>query len=92
MKVFKTYLWFLLIGIGLNFTTLADESEETVTIRNEKEKTFYEYRVNDEVVEIKVVPKNGKPYYLIPSNNEQDNFVRRNEPRVRAPSWLLFRW
>lgn len=92
MKAFKTYLWLLLIGIGLNFTTLADESEETVTIRNEEGKTFYEYRVNSEVVEIKVVPKHGKPYYLIPSKNEHDNFVRREEPRARAPWWLLFRW
>lgn len=92
MKAFKTYLWLLLIGIGLSGGALSDESEETVTIRNEEGKTFYEYRVNGEVVEIKVVPKHGKPYYLIPSKNEHDNFVRRDEPRARAPWWLLFRW
>lgn len=91
MNPFKKYYWHLLIVACLSFPVLADD-EETVTIRNEEGKTFYEYRLNGEIVEIKVVPKNGKPYYLAPSSNEHDNFVRRDEPRSRAPSWLLFRW
>lgn len=92
MNAFKKYHWQILIALCLSFSALADNEDETVTIRNEEGKTFYEYRLNGEIVEIKVVPKNGKPYYLIPSSNEHDNFVRRDEPRSRAPSWLLFRW
>lgn len=92
MNAFKKYCCFLFLGFSLSFSALSHADEETVTIRNEGDKTFYEYKLNGEIVEIKVVPKNGKPYYLVPGNNEHDNFVRREQSRLHAPSWILFRW
>lgn len=68
---------------------------EEVVIRNDGDKTFYEYRRGGEIVEIKVVPKYGKPYYLKPSdikNAEDGQYIQSDAPDVSVPSWVIFRW
>ena len=73
----------------------ADPSGEEVVIRNDGDKTFYEYRRGGEIVEIKVVPKYGKPYYLKPSevqNAENGQYIQSDAPDVSVPSWVIFRW
>lgn len=69
-----------------------DAVGETVTIRNDGDSTFYEYRVNGELVEIKVVPKVGPAYYLVPSAQHGNDFVRKDNPDIVVPSWVIFRW
>ncbi|EAT11253.1 DUF2782 domain-containing protein [Bermanella marisrubri] len=69
-----------------------DPSEPSVVIRHSEDKTFYEYRVNGELQEIKVVPKVGQPYYLIPDGVETDEYKRQNKSNVVPPSWLIFTW
>ncbi|WP_369856049.1 DUF2782 domain-containing protein [Candidatus Thalassolituus haligoni] len=69
----------------------ADPSGESVTIRNDGDKTFYEFRVNGKLVEIKVEPKVGKPYYLVPEAQGED-FVRKDNPDIVVPKWVIFRW
>lgn len=62
-----------------------------VTIRpGEDGKVFHEYRVNGEVVEIKVVPKVGPPYYLVPADGE--GYIRLDRSQLLVPKWILFRW
>jgi hypothetical protein len=73
----------------------ADATREEVVIRNDGDKTFYEYRRGGQVVEIKVVPKYGKPYYLKPSdvqNAEDGQYVQSDAPDITVPSWIIFRW
>ncbi|WP_028292201.1 DUF2782 domain-containing protein [Oceanobacter kriegii] len=70
----------------------AGSTEETVTIRNDGDNTYYEFRVNGELVEIKVQPKVGKPYYLVPSPDDDQNLMRRDNPDVVVPKWVIFRW
>ena len=73
----------------------ANPSGEEVVIRNDGDKTFYEYRRGGEIVEIKVVPKYGKPYYLRPSdvqNAENGQYIQSDAPDVSVPSWVIFRW
>ena len=43
----------------------------TVILRTSEQRTVYEFRVNGRLTRIKVIPKNGRPYYLIPSNRSQ---------------------
>jgi hypothetical protein len=69
-----------------------DADGETVTIRNDGDNTFYEFRVNGELVEIKVVPKQGPSYYLVPSSQNANDFVRKDNPDIVVPSWVIFRW
>jgi hypothetical protein len=73
----------------------ADPAGEEVVIRNDGDKTFYEYRRGGEVIEIKVVPKYGKPYYLKPSDvqeTEGGQYTQSDAPDVSVPSWVIFRW
>lgn len=80
---------FLLVS-GL--TLAAVSTEETVTIRNDGDNTYYEFRINGEISEIKVVPKKGPTYYLVPSEQEDGEFVRKDNPNIRVPKWVIFRW
>lgn len=76
-------------------TFAADPSGEEVVIRNDGDKTFYEYRRGGQVVEIKVVPKYGKPYYLKPTDvqeTEGGQYTQSDAPDVSVPSWVIFRW
>jgi len=70
----------------------AEPAGETVTIRNDGDNTYYEFRRNGKISEIKVVPKVGKPYYLIPTHGEDGDFMRKDNPEMRVPSWVIFRW
>lgn len=70
----------------------ADLINETITIRNDGDNTYYEFRVNNQISEIKVVPKRGPAYYLVPASDETGDFVRKDAPEVRVPKWVIFRW
>jgi len=47
-----------------------EEVEPTVTIREEDDKTYEEYRYNGQIYMVKVTPKVGLPYYLIDANGD----------------------
>lgn len=72
----------------------AEFDGETITIRNDGDTTYYEFRINGEISEIKVVPKKGPAYYLIPAREEgvEGEFVRKDNPNIRVPKWVIFRW
>jgi hypothetical protein len=92
-RVLATSLLLVLFSSGLLAPVSAyavDADGETVTIRNDGDNTYYEFRVNGELAEIKVVPKQGPSYYLIPSRD--GDFVRKDDPDIVVPSWVIFRW
>ena len=64
--------------------------EPEITIRHENDETFYEYRVNGILKEIKVVPKIGPTYYLVPDDGNA--WIREERSQVLVPSWILFKW
>jgi hypothetical protein len=85
----------LIFSPVFTMNVIAETTGEEVVIRNDGDKTFYEYRRGGQVVEIKVVPKYGKPYYLKPSdvqNAENGEYVQSDAPDVSVPSWVIFRW
>lgn len=80
---------------SVNFApALAEESiqpaEPEILIRKEDDKTFYEYRVNGVLKEIKVVPDVGPTYYLVPQDGNA--WIREDRSQVLVPSWVLFEW
>ncbi|MFB9885975.1 DUF2782 domain-containing protein [Balneatrix alpica] len=87
----RTLLFAALLACS-SVVAVADEAidEPKIVISHSEDKTFYEYRVNGEVVEIKVVPKEGKPYYLVPLQGK--GLVRRDESSLRIPKWVIFQW
>lgn len=66
-------------------------SDAQIVIRpGNQNEVFYEYRVNGELVEIKVVPAVGPEYYLVPADG--GGWIRESETDLLVPSWVLFRW
>ena len=67
------------------------DGEPDVTIRQEGERTVEEYRVNGFLYAVKVIPKNGKPYFLVRADGDS-NFIRADKPDVLIPAWEIFSW
>lgn len=65
--------------------------EPQIIITHDGEATYYEYRLNGVLKEIKVVPVIGESYYLVPKG-ESGDLIRVGEPTVLTPKWILFRW
>ena len=61
-----------------------------IVIRPGEDVVYYEYRVNGQIREIKVVPDVGPAYYLVPADG--GGWVREGETSLLVPSWVLFRW
>jgi hypothetical protein len=69
------------------------ELEPQVTIIRRATDTVEEVRVGGELRYVKVTPRLGPPYYLVPSGNGQ-TFLRYDslDFGLKPPMWLLFSW
>jgi len=67
------------------------ELEPQITITRKDGETVEEARVAGQVVWIKVTPRHGRPYFLIPDAGGQ-MFIRRDnfDSGLKVPLWLLF--
>ncbi|MBE0482856.1 MAG: DUF2782 domain-containing protein [Bacterioplanes sp.] len=93
MKIQQLLVAMLLVPcLSVSLSWANDVPAETVVIRSDGDNTYYEYRVNGEISEIKVVPKFGKPYYLVPATHDDGEFVRKDNPQISVPKWVIFRW
>ncbi|RMF16153.1 MAG: DUF2782 domain-containing protein [Gammaproteobacteria bacterium] len=86
----------LLLGLSLQGVHAAEERIEVVpegadiVVKAEEDKTLYEYRINGELIQVRVVPKVGPEYYLVP---QDDGSLRRSDrPRLLLPSWKILEW
>jgi hypothetical protein len=78
-------------------TTGIDEDgtlEPEVKIIKRKDSTIYEYRVNNQLYMVKVVPSIGFPYYLMDTDGDGSLESRYNklEPNLVVPTWMIYRW
>lgn len=59
-----------------------------IVLIEQEDRQVYEYRQNDKLMAIKVVPKNGKPYYLVAENpTKYGGDLERAERLV--PRWVI---
>jgi hypothetical protein len=67
------------------------ELEPQVTITRKEGETIEEARVQGNIVWIKVTPRHGRPYFLIPDAGGQ-MYIRRDnfDSGLKVPLWLLF--
>lgn len=70
----------------------AGQPEPEVTITSKGTEIHEEYRLNGRLYMIKVIPKKGKPYYLI--DQEGSGQFRRSdfESRIAIPTWVIKRF
>jgi hypothetical protein len=85
--------WFALTSSII--TTRADEPapirEQDVQIVAGEDRTVYEFRQNGILTAIKVVPKKGRPYYMVPVDDGQTAPMLEHAKRL-YPQWILLEW
>jgi hypothetical protein len=69
------------------------ELEPQVTIIRRDTETLEEVRIGGELKFVKVTPRTGVPYYLVPDPNGQQ-FIRRDslDISIKVPLWVLLSW
>jgi len=74
-------------------TTGDQELEPQITIKRTETETTEEVRVNGELRYVKVTPRYGPSYYLVPTGNGQ-SYLRYDslDFGLKTPMWLLFSW
>ncbi len=75
------------------FRTTDPDLEPQVTILRSEAETREEVRMGGELKFVKVTPRHGVPYYLVPQGSG-GTFIRRNslDPSLSVPLWVLFSW
>jgi hypothetical protein len=66
-------------------------NEGDVEIIAGEHKTIYEYRVNGRLMMIKVVPKTGFSYYMVPADGSA-HFEDLDHRQKLYPNWVLLEW
>jgi hypothetical protein len=66
------------------------ELEPQVTITRRETETVEEARVNGRLIWVKVTPRHGRPYFLIPDGTDF-GFIRRDafDTGLKVPLWVL---
>ena len=69
------------------------DNEPEVTITKQTEQTVEEYRVGGRLYMIKIIPKVGKPYYLVDDRGD-GKFSRQEslDSGVRPPRWIIHKF
>ena len=93
MRIFSSLLVSIFLAASLYSVSAYSQEggsavEPKITIRHEEDKTFYEYRVNGVLKEIKVEPKVGPVYYLVPADGE--GWIREEKSQLLVPKWVIF--
>jgi hypothetical protein len=78
----------LLALAGSGYAAESDIRGPDVTIIAEAEKTIYEYRQGGQLRMVRVIPKWGKPYYLVPADPTR-GFGDLERADKLIPSWVI---
>lgn len=66
--------------------------EPEITIIDGDKKRMEVMSINGQVYSIKVIPKNGKPYYLVDKMGDGE-FIRDSAAdRMQVPEWVIISW
>ena len=65
--------------------------EDQIELIEGKDRLIYEYRQNGMLTMIKVVPKKGLPYYMVPLNGAQ-RIEGLDHQKKLYPQWVIKEW
>jgi Protein of unknown function (DUF2782) len=73
---------------------LQNDLEPEVTITQHENETIEEYRVNNKLYMIKVIPRKGYAYYLVDTDGDGSLDTRKNELAgdILIPQWTILHW
>ena len=66
--------------------------EPEITIIDAEKKKIEVHQINGRVYKIKVIPKNGKPYFLVDKEGDGDFIRDSGADRMQIPEWVLISW
>ena len=75
---------------GFSLGSVADDPDK-VEIVSGQDRTVYEYHQNGRLVAIKVVPKKGRPYYMVPGD-ASGLPTDLESARHLYPQWVIIEW
>lgn len=92
-KLIKSLAIALIAALPLSLNAAPEDqaSEPEIIIKQMEDKTVHEYRINGFLYAIKIIPKKGKPYYLV-AEEGGENYMRVDEPRFVVPKWEILTW
>lgn len=70
---------------------LPKKQKDEVTIVQDGDKLMEIHQTNGKVYGIKVIPKNGKPYYLVDMKGD-GKFIQSQDERMLVPQWVILSW
>lgn len=68
-----------------------ENSADDIQIVAGKDRTVFEYRNNGYLLMIKIVPKHGRPYYMIPADGSP-HYKSLDYSKNLYPSWIIVEW
>ena len=69
----------------------SDFSDDDIVMVETEDRVVYEYRQNGVLMMIKVVPKKGKAYYMVPADGSA-HFESLDHKKSLYPQWVLLEW
>ncbi len=73
-----------------NLNTRAYNNDQIEIIEGD-DRVIYEYRQNGVLMMIKVVPKKGRPYYMVPADGNA-HYEVLDHKRKLYPQWVVLEW
>jgi len=83
-------LYFLLSCCD-SFARADDFNDDDIEIIEGEERTIYEYRNNGVLMMIKIVPKVGRPYYMVPADGSA-HYQSLDHKKKLYPQWVIVEW
>ena len=69
----------------------SEDLEPQVTITRSEDQTTEEVRIGGQLRYVRVTPRYGRPFYLVPDQNGT-TYIKRDslDSTLKAPMWILF--
>ncbi len=90
------FVLLLLVAMGSSAeqTTIAPPDEsgaDDIQIVVGEDRTIFEYRTNGVLMMIKIVPKVGRPYYMVPADGSA-HYESLDHKKKLYPRWVILEW
>ena len=88
--IFLTCVSLNLYGAEIKLPGDPEDGDAIVIVEGE-DRSVYEYRVAGRLMMIKVVPKEGRPYYMVPADGSPHYNDLSDEEKL-YPRWIILEW
>ena len=93
----RAILSIAIVALGFGWLLFAhaeafEAAEEGITIVDQSELgQVFEFRQNGVLIMIKVIPDQGRPYYMVPADGSP-HYQDLSEVKHLYPNWVLLEW